>query len=253
MATVAAPRPNPGNFRALARKSFYPASAGVMLLMMLWGFRAFYLRGHAAGDQMIMPVMLRLDVIHGSALTAWVTLFFVQTVLVASDRRSWHKVLGWCALAVAATVCTSGSIVAVESVRNTPGFVFFGMDYRLFLLVMLTEMAAFATFVVLAVIQRKRPQRHRAMMLMATLSIIAGSTARMPGLAPYFTDNGWSGLFGPVTLLGATFLLLRSLIDRKLDRWMAWGLLGMSGAFALAIQASYTGAWDRIASSVFGV
>jgi len=253
MATVAEPRPSAGNLRSLARKYFYPSTASVMLLMMLWGFRNYYLHGHAAGDQIIAPAMARLDAVHGSALTAWVGLFFVQTALVASNRRDWHKVLGWCSLAVAATVFTSGTVVAVESVRNTPGFVFFGMDYRLFLLVMLVEMAAFATFVVLAVIQRKRPQRHRAMMLMATLSIIAGSTARMPGLAPYFGDSGWSGLFGAVTLLGAVVLSLRSLIDRKLDRWMAWGLVGMSGAFALAIQASNTEAWDKVASSVFGV
>ncbi len=252
MATAAG-APRPASLRALARKYFYPLAGVVMLLMTVWGFRAYYLRGLGAGDAPILPEMALIDAVHGSALSAWIVLFLVQASLVAGNRRGWHKGLGWCTLAVAVTVFASGTIVAVESVRAAPGFVFFGMDYRLFLLVMLVEISVFAVFVVLAVIHRKRPQRHRAMMLMATLSILAGSTARMPELAPYFGASGWSALFGPVTLLGFLLLVLRSLIDRKFDRWMAGGLIGMTGAFMLAIEAAYTGAWDRFAASAFGV
>lgn len=253
MATIEAQAPRQPSLRTIGRRYLYVMAGGVMLLMMIWGFRAYYLRGMGAGDVAILPQMVRLDAVHGSAVSAWIGLFFVQALLVASNRRNWHKLLGWCSLAVAITACSSGLIVAVLSVKSAPGFVFFGMPYREFLLVMLTEMVTFACFVTLAVVNRKRPPRHRAMMLMASLSVLAGSTVRMPGLAPYFGDSGWNGIFGPVTVLGVVLLVLRSLIDRKLDRWLTGGLLAMTAAYILAVYVAATELWSSIASSVFGV
>lgn len=253
MATIQAQAPHRPPFKATARKYLYVMAGGVMLFMTLWGFRAYYLRGMGAGDVALLPAMVRLDAIHGWAVTTWIGLFFVQAVLVAMNRRSWHKLLGWCSLAVAFTACSSGLVVAVLSVRNSPTFQFWGMDYRQFLLVMLTEMTVFACFVVLAVIHRKRPQRHRDMMFMATLSVLAGSTVRMPGLIPYFGDSGWNGIFGPVTLLGVVLLALRYLIDGKLDRWLAGGLIGMTAAYFLAVTTATTLWWSDAAFSMFGV
>ena len=253
METVSAAPPRSLDVRASLRQCFFAIAGGIMLLVTLWGFRAYYLRGLGAGDVEIAPTMVRLAAVHGGALTAWIVLFLAQTVLVASNRRYWHRVLGWGALAVAFAVCMSGLLVAVRSVQAAPGFVFWGMDYRQFLLIMLVEIATFACFVVLAVLHRKRPQRHRAMMLMATLSILAGATVRMPGLAEYFGDSGWSGIFGPVALLGFVFLALRSLIDGRLDRWMAGGLVGMTAVYVLAVSAATSSAWGSIAASLFGV
>jgi hypothetical protein len=70
------------------------------------------------------------------------------------------------------------------------------MAYRQFLLVMLVEMALFAAFVLAGVLMRKRREKHRAMMLLATLSILAGATVRMPVLFSVFGEAGWTGIFG---------------------------------------------------------
>jgi hypothetical protein len=47
-------------------------------------------------------------------------------------------------------------------------------------------------------------------MLLASLSILAGATVRMPVLFPVFGEAGWAGIFGPVFVLGAVFVLVRS-------------------------------------------
>jgi hypothetical protein len=180
-------------------------------------------------------------------------LFFIQTLLIAGHRRNWHKVLGYCSLGVALAVCASGFLVAVRSVQAAPGFVFMGMDYRQFLLVMLVEIVVFSALVILAVIHRKRSQRHRAMMLMATLSILPGATVRMPALASVFGTGGWSGIFGPVALFGLVLLALHYWLNGRLDRWMAGGLLGMNVVYFLTVSAATTRFWDGIARSVFGV
>jgi hypothetical protein len=75
----------------------------------------------------------------------------------------------------------------------------------------------------------------------------------MPGLSAYFGDSGWSGIFGPVALFGLVLLATRSLLDGRLDRWMAGGLAGMIVVNLLAVATATTGLWDSIAASMFGV
>ena len=61
---------------------------------------------------------------------------------------------------------------------------FVGMAYGEFLMVMLAEMVVFAAFAAAGILWRRRPERHRAMMLLASLSILAGATVRMPIFHP---------------------------------------------------------------------
>ncbi len=83
--------------------------------------------------------------------------------------------------------------VAFRSVQLAPADAqFFGMEYRRFLLIMFTEIAMYTVFVTVGVLARKRPKIHRPMMLLASLTILAGATARMPFLSPFLVNRaGW--------------------------------------------------------------
>ena len=84
-----------------------------------------------------------------------------------------------------ARVAVSGTLLAVASVRLKPVFQFWGMAYKEFPLGdVQTEMAAFTTLLGVGLLWRRRPERHRAMMLLASLSILAGATVRMPVFYP---------------------------------------------------------------------
>jgi hypothetical protein len=230
---------------------FYSTAGGLFLVMMVVGFRRFLTGGTHADGSAIDPAIRAVVVLHGAAIAAWFVLFFVQALLISTRNRKLHMKLGWSVLVIGATITCTGALVAVRSVQVTPpDFRFFNMDYRRFLLVMLTEIAVFTAFVTAGVLARSRPKVHRPMMLMASLAILAGSTARMPFLRPVFGQSGWVGLFGPVFCLGAGLLLIRFAMTRKLDRWFAGAYALCVIAFIAAEKLSLTNAWMDLAGTI---
>ena len=159
--------------------------------------------------------------------------------------------LGWVAIAVAGVVSISGFIVAVQSVRGVPTVPFWGMAYRQFLMIMLAEVSLFTLFVLAGVLSRKKPKIHRAMMLLASLSILAGATVRMPVLFPIFGEGGWLGIFGPIFTLGAIFLIACSLLRRVFDRWFAVGYVLMILFYVAASKFAISEAWGYLARTIF--
>jgi len=240
--------------RARPKKSaryFYSVAAFIMLMIMLAGFHPYYLRGEGMGGRKISPQLLTLVFVHGTAMTAWLVLFFVQALLVPARKLRLHMKLGWVAVAVALAVSVTGFMVAVQSVRPIPAIPFWGMAYRQFLMVMLAEVSLFTLFVLAGVLSRKKPKIHRAMMLLASLSILAGATVRMPSLFPIFGESGWVGIFGPLFTLGAVFLLARSLLGRAFDRWFALGYAAMIVLYVAACRFAVTDAWSYFAKAIF--
>jgi hypothetical protein len=224
-----------------------------MLIVTAFGFQEFYLHGQEFGGTAISPSMFPFVIVHGVALTLWFVLFLTQSVLIANRRRQIHLTLGWSAMALAVIIVVSGFPVAIKSVQADPLSPFWGMEYRQFLLVMLTEIGTFAVFVLAGVLNRKRPARHRAMMLLATMSILAGATLRMPILFPIFGTTGWVGMFGPIFVLGAVLLATRSVMLRTLDRWLAAGFAAMVASYVLAVTLATGESWKSAVHWAFEV
>lgn len=229
---------------------FYSISAVVFVLITFWGFHSFYLNGKAAGGDPIAPKMFVLDSIHGAAMSAWVVLFLVQAVLIGVRNRHLHMKLGWAALVVAPVLVISSILTALRSVQASPDDFFFAFPYARFMLVMFTEIALFAVFVTAGLIARKRPAIHRPMMLLASLSILTGSTARIPVLYPVFSHAGWPGLFGPVFTLGALLLVIRFFLTQKLDKPLALGYSAMVTVYILVSHVAFTETWNRLSAAM---
>jgi len=218
---------------------------------MLIGFRAFITSGHGDGGRVIDPAIFRLDFIHGLAIAAWYVLFFTQSLLIGVRNRRLHSNLGWSVVAIALAIAVTGSAVAIRSVQITPrDFHFFGMQYSRFLLVMLTEISLYAGFVTIGIFARKTPRIHRAAMLLASLCLLAGATARMSFLHPVFGATGWIGLFGPVFCVGAVLLLIRCAVTRSVDRWFAVGYACWVVIFITSEKLALTEAWNATASAI---
>jgi hypothetical protein len=242
--------------RATATRSdryFYSIAAVVILTVTLVGFHPFYLAGEGMRGRKVSPQLLPLVLVHGALMTTWVLLFLVQTLLIRTRNRRLHMKLGWGAIAVALGVAITGFMVAVQSVRPVPQIPFWGMAYRQFLLVMLAEVALFSLFVVAGVLSRRRPEVHRAMMLLASLSILAGATVRIPILFPVFGESGWMGIFGPIFTLGAGFLLARTLLRRVIDRWLATGFAVMVLLYVSASKLAVSDAWSDLAKAILNI
>lgn len=88
---------------------------------------------------------------------------------------------------------------------------------------MFAEMAAFTTLLGLGLRWRRRPERHRAMMLLASVRIRAGATVRMPVFYPVFGQAGWPGIFGPIFALGLILVAAHTWANARLDAWLTGG------------------------------
>ena len=218
---------------------------------MLVGFHSFVTSGRAAGGRIIDPAMVHLDLIHGLAIAAWYFLFLTQSLLISVRNRRLHFKVGWAAVAIALTIAVTGPWVAIRSVQITPPeFHFVGLLYSRFLLVMLTEVALYTAFVAIGILNRKKPGIHRAAMILASLSLLAGATVRMPFLHPVFGATGWIGLFGPVFCLGAVLLLIRRAVTRSFDRWFAIGYAAWVILFIASEELALTDAWSAAAATI---
>lgn len=228
---------------------FYSSVAALFVALMFVGFFAFYTRGTGFGGRVITPEVRGVVIVHGIATTIWYLLFLAQTLLIATRNRRAHMTLGWSAVVVGLTVSVSGVLTAVRSVRFTPPeFVLFGMKYQDFLLVMLMEITVFTVFVAAGILMRKRAEIHRPMMVLASLSLLLGATARMPYVMALFGgENTRGGFFGPVFTLAAIILVARWAMTRRFDRVYAAGYAATVILYLGAEQLSRTQAWHQIA------
>jgi hypothetical protein len=229
---------------------FYATAGAIFLVLTLIGFRHYIFGGtHTDGSQ-IDPAILAMVVLHSSAVFAWYVLFFVQALLISMQNRRLHMKLGWSVLVIATTIVLTGPVVVVRAVRLAPDERIFGWVYPRFMLIALTEIALYAVFVAIGVVNRKRPRTHRPMMVMASLSILSGATARTPFLWAVFGHADWVGFFGPVICLGALLLLVRFAMTRSLDRWFAAGYAACVVVFLIASRLLLTATWMNWASTI---
>src|SRR6478609_9630590 len=232
-------------------RTFYSTAAALNLVIMLVGFSAFYLRGHGENGRIIPPAIYPVVIVHGMAVTAWYVLSLAQALLIAVKNRKFHMTLGWSAVVLVPVVAVSGVLVALRSAQGAPNFKFFGMRYHDFLLVMLMEITVFTVLVTAGILTRKRPEVHRAMMLVAGWGLLIGATTRIPWLiAPFGGDGSRVAFFGPVYVLGALLILVRSVMIRKFDRWLATGYAFMVVADLAAEQCSRTELWHQVAAAL---
>lgn len=230
---------------------FYSTVAALILVITIVGFFTFYTTGHGAGGRVIAPGIMPTVIVHGMGITFWYILSLVQSLLIAGRNRKLHMALGWSAAGLLPLVAVSGILVAVRSARGSPNFNFFGMGYHDFLLVMFAEMVVFTGLVTAGILTRKRPEIHRAMMVSASLSLLLGATTRIPWLVSLFGgDESRTAFFGPVFVLGAILIAVRSFLTRKFDRRLATGYAVMVVAYLGAEQLSRTDAWRQVAAGL---
>src|ERR1700733_11883369 len=161
---------------------FYTAAGAIFLVLIVLGFQQYIFHGKHVDGSAIAPVMLAIVVAHSSAIFAWIVMFFVQALLISTHNRRLHMTLGWGVVGIAALIVVTGSLVALRSIRVAPEQVIFDWPGPQFLLVMWTEIALFAVFITIGVLNRKRPRIHRPMMVLASLVLVSGATARIAQL-----------------------------------------------------------------------
>ncbi|MGH9255044.1 MAG: hypothetical protein ACRD3C_10790 [Vicinamibacterales bacterium] len=199
-----------------SERLFYVIAAYLMLAATLIGFREFYLRGRGFGGPMNSDIM-PLIVTHGFVMSAWIALFCVQSTLILRGNRQRHMVIGPLGAVLAVLVVVLGSSVALFSVRFNPKIYEPLGGPQFSLMLMLSEMVLFGTLVTVGIVNRRRAEIHRPMMLLGTIVIVSGSLFRLPYVLPlgilpplYF--------YNPALLFGALLFLLHWGMTRTMNR-----------------------------------
>jgi hypothetical protein len=117
--------------------------------------------------------------VHGLVFSAWMALFVAQTSLVATRRIDVHRSLGWAGACLAALMVVVALNAAVHGAHRDIAAGYEIESLRFFTTPVLS-MATFASLVALAVLARGRPEMHKRLMLLATLSLLDAAVARWP-------------------------------------------------------------------------
>lgn len=235
---------------------FHSGAAALLLVLMLMGFQHFYFHGKAYPGRPLTPAIRNLIILHGTAMAAWMILFLIQPLLIASGNRRVHKVLGRIGAVVAACIVFFGFRLGIEATRvNPPDLVIWGLSPKQFMAVPIISIVIFAAFVIAGICTRRKPEPHRAMMLLATLTAMPAAVSRIDAISNLYHGTFWEKAFGPffaTLIVGALFLVVKSLLTRSLDRWYAAGYVGLLIACALIMQLARTSAWDQCATFLLG-
>jgi hypothetical protein len=236
--------------QATPARLFYLVAALILLIVTFAGFSEFYLHGRAAGGRQISSRIVALVVTHGALMTAWIVLFSLQPLLILSRHRGWHMMLGRFGAVLAAAVFMVGLAVAIESVRVGPEGQLWALTRKQFMAVSCSAMAKFLVFVAAGVLTRRRPEIHRSMMLLATLSVVGAATDRIAVLH-FYQGGTWEYLLGPmlpILILGALFLIVRWSLTRRFDKWYGLGYAGLVLTAPLIMVLARSQTWDRFAT-----
>src|SRR6516162_537281 len=150
---------------------FFSGMALASALMLFLGFLPSYFNRSAE-----FPPLTPLYQLHGAVFTAWIVLLVAQTALVAGRRTDIHRTLGIAGAVLAAAVFIVGVAVSIETLRRNGGPP--GGDPRKFFAIPLGDIIVFGALIGAAVLQRMRPETHKRLMLLATISLLTAAVGR---------------------------------------------------------------------------
>jgi hypothetical protein len=188
---------------------------------------------------------------HGALGAAWLILYLVQTTLIGRGSRGQHRRLGFVGVSLAIAFVITGYLVAIAQTRR--GFDLSGdlhvSDGPLSALVFpLGDLLSFSVLVALATVWRRRPDRHKRAILLATAALMGAPLAHIVGQLPALHA------FPPVILLPlAAFYFAAAIHDRwtegRVHQVSLWGAIALLvWAQGRAVLVGPSPAWQRFAA-----
>ena len=210
------------------RSTFFVGMAGVLLLIVLVGFGpTLYLRTYF--DVPEIPAYL---LVHGAVLTVWFVWFLVQTSMVAVHRTDLHRQLGLIGTGIGVAVVAAGAMATLGTVSRLSGL---GRDvedtiaqFAALVWSNLGMVINFFVFLTLAILNRRRSEIHKRLMLLASISIVIPALARL-GRIPIFQVGETQIVYETVAALAGLLVLLLALVlydvraQKRLHPVTMWG------------------------------
>lgn len=173
--------------RAVAQRpyTFFFTMAIVFVVIAFGGFARTYLIPVATG-QFRGPGLMHL---HGLLFFAWTVLWAVQIRLAGNGRFDLHRALGLATISLATAMVITAVALLVRGLNASLAAADVA-GARLAGLMPLTQISMFAGFFAAAIANARKPEVHRRLMLLATVSLLNAPLARilLAFLAPGITS-----------------------------------------------------------------
>jgi len=220
-----------------AERRFYLGMATIVLASTLIGFApSYYLRFAMDAGHPLEP-LIPIVFIHGLLFTCWVLLFIAQVALVSAGRTDIHRRLGVLGMFMVAAMIPLALFIALRGVGR-PLTAPVGVDPRTWLAVPLLDVPVFGGLIVAGLLNRRDPQTHKRLMLLAMVDMMRPSLGRVlmmvgaPGPTP---------LFLPLLFLAPQ--IVRDIRTRgRVHPATLWGSIAIAG-IVLPLPAFWTSAW----------
>lgn len=219
---------------------FYVGTAVVIAGTVFGGFaRTYFLRPYFDA-QPLMPLLH----LHGIVFTSWLVLYLTQTILITAKRTDIHRRLGILGAVIAVLMIligTTTAIIRAQQGSTPPG----GPPPLVFLVIPLADILVFASLVGAGFYFRRRPDVHKRLMLLATISILGAAIARLPFA---FFQAGPPAFFGVTDLFIAACLLYDLISLGRIQRATAFGGLIIVASQPLRLMIGSTETWIAFAT-----
>src|SRR4029077_12545225 len=158
----------------LRDRRFYLFIAVLTAAIVFAGFaRTFYLNGFFA--KLHLP---SLFILHGIVFSSWLVLLVTQSALVSARQIGIHQRLGYASIVIVVAMFTLGWIMSVQAAQRgftPPG----GPPPLSFLAFQIIGLVLFVSLATAGFLLRNRPEAHKRLMIVATVSILTPSLARV--------------------------------------------------------------------------
>ena len=225
----------PAIYRRRRERWFYISMAVAAVITVFAGFApTYYLRPYFNATPLLPLLHL-----HGMVFTSWLALFLIQTTLVAAHRTDIHRRLGILGGVIAALMIVIGPTTAV--IRASQGATPVpGISPLSFLVVPLGDMFVFALLVGVGFYYRRRPDVHKRLMLLATVSILAAAIARLPFA---IMQAGPPAFFGLTDVFVLACIVYDLITLKRVHRATALAALLIIASQPLRLMLAGTHAW----------
>lgn len=231
---------NPAITRRRRERWFYIGMSIALVITVFAGFApTYYLRPYFNAAP-LMPLLH----LHGFVFTSWLVLFVTQTTLVAAHRVDIHRRLGIAGGVIAVLMVLLGVTTAL--IRANQGATPLpGISPLSFLVVPLGDMLVFAILVGAGFYYRRRPEVHKRLMLLATISILAAAIARLPFA---IMQAGPPAFFGLTDVFVAAVVFYDLITLRRIHRATALAGLLIVASQPLRLMLGGTHVWLSFAA-----
>jgi hypothetical protein len=233
--------------KAFVERWFFTGIAIAMLATSMAGFMPSLV--HSAGRR---APLSRLAAAHGIVFVAWLLIFLVQSILVASQHVALHRKLGLVSVLVLALMIPLAYTTTVAMARRAfdlSGDLRIDHDPLYESIFPFSNLLIFSVLVVAALAYRRRPEIHKRLMLFANIELMPAPLAHLIGHTPWLAALPAAIIMIPISMFVVAAVARDVLLGRRVHP-LTWGL-ALLRLFSGPLEAGPVGssaAWHHFAS-----